>query len=92
MRYDTFTVVIVFNMGQRVVGIVVDGVSDVVTLTAEQLHPAPVFTVSIVGDYVLALGCLDERMLILLDIEKFAASGNMGLTADTDYLNENSNE
>ncbi|STJ14558.1 chemotaxis protein [Escherichia coli] len=39
--YNDNTVVIVLNLGQRVVGIVVDGVSDVLSLTAEQIRPAP---------------------------------------------------
>ena len=39
--YDQFTVVIVLNIGGRVVGMVVDSVSDVITLTPEQIKPAP---------------------------------------------------
>jgi purine-binding chemotaxis protein CheW len=81
VRYDTFTVVIVLNIGQRVIGMVVDGVSDVVSLTAEQLRPVPEFTSSIGSDHVLAIGSLGNRMLILLDIEKLMIGGDMGLTA-----------
>ncbi|HBZ75578.1 MAG TPA: chemotaxis protein CheW, partial [Leclercia adecarboxylata] len=46
VEYDDNTVVIVLNLGQRVVGIVVDGVSDVLSLTAEQIRPAPEFAVT----------------------------------------------
>jgi purine-binding chemotaxis protein CheW len=81
VRYDTFTVVIVLNIGQRVIGMVVDGVSDVVSLKAEQLRPVPEFNSSIGSDHVLAIGSLGNRMLILLDIEKLMTSGDMGLTA-----------
>ncbi|MDH8554793.1 chemotaxis protein CheW, partial [Klebsiella pneumoniae] len=45
--YNDNTVVIVLNLGQRVVGIVVDGVSDVLSLTAEQIRPAPEFAVTL---------------------------------------------
>jgi len=79
VNYDTFTVVIVLNIGSQVVGMVVDGVSDVITLTPEQLHPAPEFSSAIGSDHVLAIGSVHERMLILLDIEKLMSSAGMGL-------------
>ena len=81
--YNGFTVVIVLDVGRRVIGMVVDAVSDVVTLTAEQLRPVPEFNSSIASDYVLALGALDKRILILLDIEKFMESAEMGLVVQT---------
>ncbi len=81
VRYDTFTVVIVLNIGARVVGVVVDGVSDVVSLKPDQLHPVPEFTASIGSEHLLALGAVDDRMIILLDIEKIMVSASMGLVA-----------
>jgi purine-binding chemotaxis protein CheW len=77
--YDGFTVVIVLNIGTRVVGMVVDGVSDVIALSAEQLRPVPEFNASIATDHLLAIGAVDERMLILVDIEKLMTSPAMGL-------------
>ena len=77
--YDTFTVVIVLNIGAHVVGMVVDAVSDVVTLTPEQLRPVPEFDTSIAGDHLLAIGSVGERMLILVDIVKLMSSNAMGL-------------
>lgn len=64
VSYDENTVVIVLNFGQRVVGIVVDGVSDVLSLTAEQIRPAPEFAVTLATEYLTGLGSLGERMLI----------------------------
>lgn len=81
-NYDDFTVVIILNIGRQVVGIVVDGVSDVITLAPEQLHPVPEFTSAINGDHVLAIGSVENRMLILLDIEKLMTSSEMGLVAE----------
>jgi purine-binding chemotaxis protein CheW len=78
-HYDSFTVVIVLNIGRQVVGVVVDGVSDVITLSPEQLHPAPEFHSSIDSDHVMAIGSVENRMLILLDIEKLMGSSDMGL-------------
>ncbi|HEY0879496.1 MAG TPA: chemotaxis protein CheW [Zeimonas sp.] len=78
-KYDHFTVVIVLNIGSRVVGMVVDSVSDVITLTPEQLRPVPEFAASVDADHLLAIGAIDDRMLILVDIEKLMTSADMGL-------------
>jgi purine-binding chemotaxis protein CheW len=83
INYDTFTVVIVLNIGTQVVGMVVDGVSDVITLTPEQLRPVPDFSSAIASDHVMAIGSLENRMLILLDIQKLMTSADMGLIAQT---------
>lgn len=71
--YDHLTVVIVLNIGQRVVGVVVDSVSDVLTLEREQLRPVPALDMDADRDHLLAIGSVDDRMLILLDIEKLLA-------------------
>ena len=82
-KYDSFTVVIVLNIGHRVVGMVVDAVSDVITLTPEQLRPVPGFNAAIQSDHLLAIGAIDKRMLILVDIEKLMISSEMGLGEQT---------
>lgn len=81
VNYDGFTVVIVLNIGRQVVGIVVDGVSDVITLTPEQLRPVPQISSAIDSDHLLAIGSVGDRMLILLDIEKLMNSADMGLVS-----------
>ena len=83
VNYDTFTVVIVLNIGRQVVGMVVDGVSDVISLTSDQLRPVPEFSSTIGSDHLLAIGSVADRMLILLDIEKMMTSAEMGLVAET---------
>jgi len=80
VSYDQFTVVIVLNIAGRVVGMVVDAVSDVMTLTAEQIRPAPSFSSTFDNDYILGLGTVDQRMLILVDIERLMAGEDMALT------------
>lgn len=77
--YDQFTVVIILNIGNRVVGMVVDSVSDVMTLTAEQIKPAPQMGTTMKSDYLLGLGTIEERMLILVDIDLLMSSADMGL-------------
>lgn len=77
--YDQFTVVIILNIGGRVVGMVVDSVSDVITLSSEQIKPAPEMGTALNTDYLIGLGTLDQRMLILVDIDKLMSSSEMGL-------------
>ena len=81
--YDQFTVVIILNIGQRVVGMVVDRVSDVTTLLPEQIKPAPEIGAALNTDHIVGLGTLDERMLILVDIDKLMSSADMGLIETT---------
>ncbi|MCG2583325.1 chemotaxis protein CheW [Massilia sp. TS11] len=77
--YDQFTVVIILNISGRVIGMVVDSVSDVTTLTPEQIKPAPDMGAAFDAQYMIGLGTIEERMLILVDIDKLMSSSEMGL-------------
>lgn len=77
--YNAFTVMIVVNVLDRVVGLVVDAVSDVIELTAEQIRPAPEFNASVNAQHIIGLGTVDDRMLILLDIEKLISDRDLQL-------------
>ena len=77
--YDQFTVVIILNIADSVVGMVVDSVSDVITLNPGQIKPAPAMGIALNTDYLIGLGAIDERMLILVDIERLMSSTEMGL-------------
>lgn len=79
VTYDETTVVIILNIAKRVVGMVVDGVSDVTTLQPEQIRAAPEFGASLDVQYLQGLGTVDERMIILVDIEKLMSSRDMEL-------------
>lgn len=79
VEYNQLTVVIILNLGQRVVGIVVDSVSDVLALTPEQIRPAPELSAALDTRYITGLGTVDERMLILVDIEKLMSSNEIAL-------------
>ena len=81
--YDAFTVVIVLNINGHTIGVVVDSVSDVVTLTPDQVKPAPDLGASVAAEYLQGLGTVGERMLILLDIDKLLSSDEMGLLTAT---------
>ena len=82
-EYTDFTVVIVLNVRGRVIGVVVDSVSDVLALGADNIKPAPRMSASVDAGYIMGMGCFKsgdvERMLILTDIEALMSSAEMGL-------------
>ena len=55
VEYNEFTVVIILNVVGRVVGIVVDSVSDVVALNSEQVRPAPSFSSRLDTQFIAVL-------------------------------------
>lgn len=78
-EYNSFTVVIVLNVRGRVVGAVVDSVSDVLELNQEAIKPAPAMNSTVDTEYITGIGSINDRMLILMDIENLMASPEMGL-------------
>ena len=77
--YDEFTVVIILNIAGRVVGMVVDSVSDVTTLSPQQIKSAPEIGTAFDTEYLIGLGTIGDRMLILVNIDKLMSSAEMGL-------------
>ena len=80
--YDGSTVVIILNVANRVLGIVVDGVSDVLPLKNEEIRPAPEFSAAIDASFVRGLASVSGRLLILVDIEILMTSREMALVDD----------
>jgi purine-binding chemotaxis protein CheW len=79
VEYTPFTVVIILNIAGRVIGAVVDSVSDVMSLTRSQIRPAPDFSGSFDTKYILGLASQDSRMMIVTDIERLMSSADMEL-------------
>lgn len=77
--YDQFTVVVMLNLGGHVIGMVVDSVSDVTMLAPEQIKPAPRLGSTIDANYLIGLGTIEDRMLILIDVLKMMSSDDLGL-------------
>jgi len=78
-EYNETTVVIILTVATRVVGVVVDAVSDVITLGSREIKPAPSLGGGTNTDHIIGFGTLDERMRILMDVEKLMAGTDMGL-------------
>ncbi|MBV6272253.1 chemotaxis protein CheW [Alcaligenaceae bacterium CGII-47] len=79
VEYTEQTVVVILNIQSRVIGVVVDGVSDVLILKASQIRATPELGSAISTEYLTGIGTIDERMLILVDIEKLLDSEDIGL-------------
>lgn len=79
VEYTPFTVVIILNVAGRVIGAVVDSVSDVISLTPSQIRQAPDFSGTFDTKYILGLATIDQRMLIVTDIERLMTSTDMAL-------------
>ena len=79
VEYNSFTVVIVLNVKGRVVGAVVDSVSDVLELGAGTIKPAPEMHTAVDTSFITGIGSVNDRMLILMDIEALMSSAEMGI-------------
>ena len=84
-EYNHFTVVIVLNVRGRVVGAVVDSVSDVLELAGETIRPAPAMNSTIDTSFITGIGSVADRMLILMDIEGLMSSSDMGLMDQPEF-------
>jgi len=87
-EYNSTTVVIIVKVQgrnkERVVGIVVDAVSEVYTISKEDLRPAPDMEGAISGDFIKDLATIDDKMVILLDINRLI---NEGVLAESSSAN-----
>ena len=83
VEYTPFTVVIILNVAGRVIGAVVDSVSDVISLTPAQIRQAPDFSGTFDTKYIQGLAAIDTRMLIVTDIERLMTSADMALIDST---------
>jgi len=78
-QFGQTTVVVVVKVSgadkERIIGIVVDAVSEVYNVSDEQIRPAPDLGGAISTEFVKGLATLGEKMIILLDIDKLISTG-----------------
>jgi purine-binding chemotaxis protein CheW len=79
VEYTSQTVVVILNVRSRVMGVVVDGVSDVLILQSSQISAPPQFGSAFSTEHLTGIGTVGDRMLILVDIEKLMTSDEMAL-------------
>jgi len=81
VEYNEFTVVIILNVRGTVIGAVVDSVSDVVTLAAGAIKPAPQFETALDSRFITGLANVGDRMLIVMNMEALMSNAEMGMVA-----------
>ncbi|MNE77254.1 Chemotaxis protein CheW [compost metagenome] len=79
VEYTAFTVVIILNVAETVLGVVVDSVADVVNLPLDAIRPTPQLQSLVDESFIKGIANVDERMLIVMDIEALLSSADMGL-------------
>lgn len=79
VRYDSFTVVVILRIAGRVIGLVVDGVSDVVPFADSDVKPAPQLGSLVDGSFIAGMATHGDRMVLLLDIERLLSTGELNL-------------
>jgi len=82
LEHDPLTDVIILKLSSCVMGMVVDGVTDIVTLAPEQIQPIPGAGGSGKAvDYLLGLGESGERRMIVVDIDKLMSIQKIAMGA-----------
>jgi len=68
--YDQLTVIIVLEISGQTMSVIVDSVSDVITLQSDAIKPRPHFSTGISTDFIQGMGVKDDKFIIILDVEK----------------------
>jgi purine-binding chemotaxis protein CheW len=77
--YDQFTVIMILDVSGRIMGLVVDAVSDVVTLNREDIRPRPHFSTGISTEFIHGMGIKDNKFIILLDVDKLLSDEELNV-------------
>ncbi|MBN2374671.1 chemotaxis protein CheW [bacterium] len=68
--------IVVVENGSRIFGLMVDSVSQVLNITAEEIDNAPQEVIRIKENYISGIGKLEDRMVILIDLDKIIGKGS----------------
>lgn len=79
VKYDALTIVIILKLGGKMIGVVVDSVSDVIAVARDEIKPSPRFGATINTEFISGMITADDRMLIVVDIEKLMSSDELQL-------------
>jgi len=63
--------ILVVTVDEQTIGVIVDAVDEVLRISQDQISPPPPTVESLGRNYLTGLAKLDDRLLILLDIDKF---------------------
>jgi purine-binding chemotaxis protein CheW len=77
--YDQFTVILILDVSGRIMGLVVDMVSDVLTLNSDDVKPRPHFSTGISTEFISGMGIKDKKFIILLDVDKLLSDDELNM-------------
>ena len=77
--YDQFTVIMILDVSGRIMGLIVDAVSDVITLNDEDIKPRPNFSTRISMHFIHGMGVKDNKFIILLDVDKLLSDEELNM-------------
>ena len=84
IEYTKFHVIIVINVGTKVMGLLVDAVSDVLNAGAEDIRPAPDFGAHADTRFISGMASAGDKVAVLLDVETLLSEADLAVTADVD--------
>lgn len=73
-EFDSFTVILIVEVKARLIGMIVDSVSDVVTIPVMNIQETPHFTSKIETDFIEGIGRLDDQLIIILEVNRILTS------------------
>jgi purine-binding chemotaxis protein CheW len=77
--YDKLTVIMIAEIKSRLIGMIVDSILDVVSLTVDSIQDTPHFSSNIRMDCVEGIGKIDDRIIILMNVDKVFSDEELGL-------------
>jgi purine-binding chemotaxis protein CheW len=84
IQYTQFNVIIVINVGAKVMGLLVDAVSDVLNVAPEDIRPAPDFGAHADTRFISGMASVGDKVAVLLDIDTLLSDADLTVTADAD--------
>lgn len=69
-EYDAFTVIIIVEVLERMIGMIVDSVSDVVSIPVKGIQDTPHFSSKIETDFIKGIGQVEDKLVIILDVDR----------------------
>ena len=76
-EYDKYTVIIIVEVKERLIGMIVDSVSDVVNIPVSCIQSTPHFTAKIETDFIKGIGQIDNNLIIILDVDSILSEDEL---------------
>ena len=78
-EYDQYTVIIIVEVQNRLIGMIVDTVADVTEIAMESIQETPHFSANIERDYIKSIGKSNENLVIILDVDNILTTEELEL-------------